>query len=108
MHSEASGRPRKLTTPENRYISLEDVGYALFLEMAAPVSPLLLALTLLAAVALLWRRSKQPHKDAVPLPPGPKRWPIIGGLLEMPRTFEHETYREWSRQYGDCSFVLYG
>jgi hypothetical protein len=104
----ASGRSCKLTTPEDRYISFENLGYTPFriLEMpAAPVSPLL-ALTLLAAVVLLWRRSKQLHKDSAPLPPGPKRWPIIGSLLQMPRTFEHETYREWSRQYGDCSLAL--
>jgi hypothetical protein len=87
------------------FLSFESLGYGLFLNMAAPFSPILLALSLLA-VALLWRRSKQPHKN-LPLPPGPKRWPFVGCLLEMPRVFEYETYKEWSRQYGDYSFPLY-
>jgi hypothetical protein len=73
--------------------------------MAAPVSPILLVLFLLA-VALLWRRSKQPHNN-LPLPPGPKRWPLIGSLLQMPKAFQHETYREWCRQFGEHSFPLY-
>ena len=70
--------------------------------MAAPLSPILLAFALLA-VALLWRRSKQSHRN-LPLPPGPKQWPFIGCLPQMPKVFEQETFREWSRQYGDCSF----
>jgi hypothetical protein len=80
--------------------------YALFLVMTAPLSPPLLVLFLLAVTALLWRRSKQPHKD-LPLPPGPKRWPFIGSLLQMPAAFEHETFREWNRQYGSYSFPQY-
>jgi hypothetical protein len=73
--------------------------------MAASLSPILLAFFLLA-VALLWRRFKQSHRN-LPLPPGPKRWPFIGCLLQMPQVFEHETFREWCRQYGDYPFSLY-
>jgi hypothetical protein len=87
------------------FLSFESLGFGLLLKMAAPFSPILLTLSLLA-VALLWRRSKKPHKN-LPLPPGPKRWPFIGCLLEMPRAFEYETYSEWSRQYGAYSFPLY-
>jgi hypothetical protein len=72
--------------------------------MSTPLSLILVALFLLAG-SLLWQRSKQPQKD-FPLPPGPKRWPLIGSLLQMPKVFEHETYSKWSRQYGN-SFLLY-
>jgi hypothetical protein len=83
--------------------SFEVERYALFLAMTAPLSPILVVLFLLTG-ALLWQRSKQPQKD-LPLPPGPKRWPLIGSLSQMPKVFEHETYRDWSRQYGDTSFL---
>jgi hypothetical protein len=74
--------------------------------MTGPLSPVVLVLFLLT-VALFWRRSlKQPNKN-LPLPPGPKQWPFIGSLLQMPRTFEWETYREWSQRYGEYSFPLY-
>jgi hypothetical protein len=73
--------------------------------MTAPTLSILIALFVLAG-ALLRQRSKQSQKD-LPLPPGPKRWPLIGGLLQMPKVFEHETYRKWSRQYGDKLFPLY-
>jgi hypothetical protein len=72
--------------------------------MGAPLSPTLLILSLFGA-ALLWRRSRQPQKN-LPLPPGPTRWPLIGSLLEMPKVFEQETFKEWSRQYGEDSFPL--
>jgi hypothetical protein len=75
--------------------------------MAGPPSPILFVLFVLT-ITLLWRRfnSKQPHNN-LPLPPGPKRWPFVGSLLQMPKVFEHETYKEWSRQYGDYSVALY-
>jgi len=38
------------------------------------------------------------RKDALPLPPGPKRLPLLGNLFNMPRTLEWETYHKWSRE----------
>ncbi len=35
-----------------------------------------------------------------PLPPGPKKWPLIGCLLDMPRERQWETYHEWCKFYG--------
>ena len=34
------------------------------------------------------------------LPPGPKGWPIIGNMLDMPSSFHWLKYAEWSKQYG--------
>ncbi|THH33199.1 hypothetical protein EUX98_g986 [Antrodiella citrinella] len=34
------------------------------------------------------------------LPPGPKGWPIVGSLLDMPKNFHWLKYHEWSQQYG--------
>ncbi|KAI0264161.1 CyP450 monooxygenase [Gloeopeniophorella convolvens] len=36
----------------------------------------------------------------LPYPPGPKRWPIIGNLLDLPSRDEWITYKKWSDEYG--------
>ncbi|RDB17474.1 hypothetical protein Hypma_001603 [Hypsizygus marmoreus] len=35
----------------------------------------------------------------LPLPPGPRKLPIIGNLLSMPSSVEWETYHEWSKLF---------
>jgi hypothetical protein len=42
---------------------------------------------------------------APPLPPGPKGYPVIGNLLDIPTEREWETYAHWSEEYG--MLVLY-
>lgn len=36
----------------------------------------------------------------LPYPPGPKRIPIIGNLIDIPSQEEWVTYKKWSVQYG--------
>src|SRR5712691_11311018 len=36
----------------------------------------------------------------LPLPPGPKGWPLIGNMLNMPNENFAQTYTEWGRTYG--------
>ena len=33
------------------------------------------------------------------LPPGPKKYPLIGNILSMPSTLEWETYGKWGKEY---------
>lgn len=40
------------------------------------------------------------RSSGLPYPPGPKRIPIIGNLLDMPSHEEWVTYKKWSDQYG--------
>jgi hypothetical protein len=61
------------------------------------------AITLVLSVLLafvLWKTAKRLLRPNLPLPPGPKGWPIIGNLLQIPKDFEHETYHVWARECG--------
>ncbi|KDQ28638.1 hypothetical protein PLEOSDRAFT_1063469 [Pleurotus ostreatus PC15] len=46
-----------------------------------------------------WGRTK------LPFPPGPRGYPIIGNLLDMPSELQWEKYSEWSKKYG--SDIIY-
>ncbi|KAG5721459.1 O-methylsterigmatocystin oxidoreductase [Termitomyces sp. T112] len=44
-----------------------------------------------------------------PLPPGPKGYPLIGNILDMPSKQEWATFGKWGEQYGDiCSVTVLG
>ncbi|KAK7692340.1 hypothetical protein QCA50_003965 [Cerrena zonata] len=43
--------------------------------------------------------------SSLPLPPGPTRYPIIGNLLNMPRSMPWKTYQKWSQSYGDILYM---
>jgi len=44
---------------------------------------------------------------SLPLPPGPKRLPLIGNLLNVPRSFEWEAYARWGKEFGMCVRVIF-
>lgn len=45
-------------------------------------------------------------QSTLPLPPGPKRLPLIGNLLDMPNGFEWVTYERWARQFSKYTLRL--
>lgn len=55
----------------------------------------------IAVVALLWAITTKKPKSQLPLPPGPKRRPIIGNLLDLPVTRPWETYLQWCDKYSE-------
>ena len=62
------------------------------LDVLLPFAAFLLAAF---SYALLHVRSR-----GLPYPPGPKRIPIIGNLIDMPSKEAWVTYKKWSAQYG--------
>ncbi|KAI5115729.1 hypothetical protein M0805_006793 [Coniferiporia weirii] len=41
----------------------------------------------------------------LPYPPGPKGFPLIGNIFNMPSTDKLEQVREWAQQHGDLTFL---
>ena len=55
---------------------------------------------LLVIVLLSYTIYGRLHSKALQLPPGPRRLPLIGNLLDMPSGRAWLTYAKWCRDYG--------
>ncbi|KAH9962377.1 cytochrome P450 [Russula dissimulans] len=55
----------------------------------------------LGLIALRWYVRRTP----LPLPPGPRGWPIIGNLLDMPSGDFGKAYTEWVGMYGSIDYA---
>lgn len=54
----------------------------------------------------LYAYFSQGPRSKLPLPPGPRKWPVVGNLFDMPSTFEWITFMEWSKKYGGLGLFL--
>ena len=54
-------------------------------------------LSTLTVFVIYWMNGKR--RQGRNLPPGPKKYPLIGNLLSMPSTLAWETFAKWGREY---------
>lgn len=69
------------------------------------ISNIILAIVAYAAVRIvLLLRKKKPY----PLPPGPKPWPVLGNITDMPKTGvrEWEFWLKHKDLYGESRSIL--
>ena len=64
------------------------------------IAKLLLAVIVVIIWILLDSRMGAGTGRKTKLPPGPKGWPIIGNLLDMPKAQQWFTFSEWKKIYG--------
>ncbi|KAF9067149.1 cytochrome P450 [Rhodocollybia butyracea] len=64
-------------------------------------TPLVAAILSLAAI--LWYRNAQRYP--APLPPGPKAYPLIGNIFDLPQSQLWSTFRKWADAYGSIVHV---
>ena len=47
-----------------------------------------------------WKKSRDGNLNGLPLPPGPKGYPLIGNIFDMPIYKPWIVYDEWRKIYG--------
>ena len=79
------------------------------IQMFAPIvdlvngHPYLSLASVIIGCAALARLSQRRSRSR--LPPGPKGYPIVGNLFDLPPTHVWEKFGEWGKQYGGFSFL---
>ena len=61
-----------------------------------------LALSVILILLILMRHLMMKFKHTLPLPPGPKRLPIVGNAFDIPLSKQWLTFQRWAEEYGKC------
>jgi hypothetical protein len=60
----------------------------------------------LVLFSLFWKALSHFSRTSHPYPPGPKGWPIIGNLLDMPKGRTQPVFMRLSKKYGTAYLEL--
>ncbi len=58
--------------------------------------------TVVLFFAYSYVQDKRRNPAGLPYPPGPKGYPIIGNLFDIPSVFIYKRFREMSRELSEC------
>ena len=113
-------RPRtrsQLTQPERLHSALRliykignnfdfgDCRYALLLvQHFMTLTLLAFVFSILTVFVVYWMNGQCQGRN---LPPGPKKYPLIGSFLSMPSTLEWETFANWGQEYSPWCIERY-
>jgi hypothetical protein len=60
----------------------------------------------LGLVGLVLIKKLLSSKSPAPLPPGPKGYPLLGNMLDMPSSEEWLTFTQWGEKYGEQGIII--
>lgn len=78
--------------------SIDTTHSAISKPMSLVSGALLFAAACVVIVSLVSRA--RADASSTRLPPGPKGWPVVGNLFDIPHSKPWETYLQWSKCYG--------
>jgi hypothetical protein len=61
------------------------------------------AAVLLGGISLTYYLRRRASKQQLPLPPGPKGWPILGNAFDMPLENMAQGYAKWGKELSECT-----